>query len=95
LGRLPYFAEHLRTRRLIKANGVIDEAQSFQHTGDAQRREFSGEHRLVPGGGNEAHGRQVIDFVRFVLAQDGAQGCLIEQVALGQLNTIPRCSMRP
>lgn len=88
LGDLLDHAEHLRGGSLVKTDARIYGADSFQHAGDADGREFRGQHRLVPGGGDKAHGGHVVYFVGLDLSDDLADGILVQQVCLADLDAV-------
>ena len=52
----------------------------LQHAGHPLRVVFAGQHRLVPRGGDERHGGEVVDLVRLDVVDDADQRELIEQV---------------
>src|SRR5207244_271829 len=52
------------------------------------RRELRRQDRLVPGGRNERHGREVVDLLRPAGAQRTHERPLIEHVGLDQLHTV-------
>src|SRR5438105_3731239 len=64
LRRLTDLAEHLAAGCLVEADFGVYHTDGFQHPGDAEGRELSGQNRLRPTGRNEGHGREVIDFLR-------------------------------
>ena len=62
----------------------VDQADRFEHAGDAEGREFAGEHRLLPTRRHEAHGREVVDLVRADRLDHVDDRKLVEQVGLVQ-----------
>ncbi len=88
LGDLLDLAEHLRGGGLVEADARVDGADGLQHARDADGGELGGQHRLVPGGGHEAHGGQVVHFVGLDLLDDLADGILVEQVGLADMDAV-------
>ena len=61
--------------------GGGNDADRLQHAEDAEAGYLAGELGLVPGEGDEAYGRQVVDLVGLDLLYGGDEGGLVEEVA--------------
>ena len=72
LRRLPHLAEHLAGGGLVKAGPRTDLPDGLQQAGHAQGGELGGQHRLLPAGRHEGHGRQVVDLVGLDLLEHWA-----------------------
>jgi hypothetical protein len=83
-----YAAVHLARRRLVDADVEIDLAHRLEQARHAHRVVLAGQQRLVPGGGDEGHRRQVVDLVRTNILDDPHQRLLIQQVARAERDAI-------
>ena len=64
LRNLAHLAEHLGRGRLVEADVRVHAADRLQKARDADSGELSGQHRLTPGGGDEALRAEVVDLFR-------------------------------
>ena len=88
LGGLDDFAEHFGGGGLVEFGVGGDHAHGFEELGDAEGGEFAGEDGLGPGGGHEAHGGEVVDFVGLDVFEDFDEGELVEEVGLEQVDLV-------
>jgi hypothetical protein len=77
----PDFAEHLAGGGLVEAGVGLRFSHRLQHPGDAEAGELRRQRRLVPGGADERHRREVVDLVRFALPDHVAERALVQEVA--------------
>src|SRR6266540_509315 len=80
--------EHLARRRLVEANRGIREPDRLEQPHDAHARVFRSQGRLLPGLGNEARAREVVDLLRLGALDRREQGELIDQVAAEQRDAV-------
>jgi hypothetical protein len=83
----PNLAEHLAAAGLVEARPGAGLADGVQQASDTHGSELGCQHRLLPAGGHEGHGGQVIDFLRLHLFQNPGDGGMIEKIALVKLNS--------
>ena len=85
---LDHLAEHLRRAGLVETRLRMRETNRLEQARHAEGGELSRQHRLTPGGGDEALGGEVVDFVRFGVTDDGREGMLVEEVGRHDVHTI-------
>ena len=81
-------AEHLRRGGLVELGFRPDEAHGLEHIAGAERGDGAGQDRLLPGGGDEALGGEVVDLVRLDVAQDADEAGDIDEVAVDEFDLI-------
>ena len=85
---LPHLAEHLRRRRLVEADLVVDAAHhpdGLEHAQHAQAGDVGGELGLAERQGHEADGAQVVDLVGLDRLHHRDQRRQVLEVAVDQL----------
>ena len=81
-------AEHLGGAGLVEARAGMHQADGLEDPGHAQGGELPGEHRLVPGGGHERLGGEVVDLVGLGLLEHHCERMLVEQVGRHDLDPV-------
>ena len=88
LRRFLHMAEHLARRGLVKADGLVHQAQRLKQAGDPEARHLAREQRLVPRGGHERLRREVVHLGGADIAHGLNHRPLVRQVRLHQGNSI-------
>jgi hypothetical protein len=77
-----HLPEHLARGRLVEADPGVHDPDGLEDVGDAEGGDVRGQDRLLPGGGDEGHRRQVVDLVRLGQIQDPDERGQIDEVAV-------------
>ena len=88
LGNFLHLAKHLAAGSLVEANFLIDDANRFQHSRDAQPGDLARQDRLAPGCRHKRLSGKIIDFVRAMFFQQADEAGLIDEIAVDDLDFI-------
>ena len=85
---LAHLAEHLAAGGLVEADGRVDNPNGFKHARHAERGDIAGEDGLIPRGGNEGLGGQIVDLGGADAGQGVDHRALVGQVALQEVEAV-------
>ena len=85
LHRLADLAVHLRGRCLVEARLRRADAHRLQHVDDADPGNLRRQNRLVPGRGDEALRREIVDLIGLYLLDDAQKARYVGKIAIDEL----------
>ena len=65
-----------------------DQADGLEHVAGAEGGDGAGEDRLLPGGGDEALGGEIVDLVGLDVAQDADEAGNVDEVAVDEFDVV-------